>query len=544
MKTIRKNYYAEVILFFIALIFSSWLMWHTFSYKDGVMSITSKVWSDFGDHIPLIRSFSLGSNFPPDYPLLTGEPLRYHFLFYFLVGMLEKINIPIDFALNIPSAASFTLLILAIYFLSLNLFKSKVASFLSITFFLFNGSLSFVEFFKNHPLSSETMNQIITNTDFPSFAPYSPGMVSAFWSLNTYVNQRHLALPLALFLLLICWLINLESSHKRPKKYSLIGWGVFCGILPYLHLSIFVMIVVVLGILFLLLPRQRLNIAIIGILGLLVSLPRVIFLKDSTIYIPQIKFGYLIADKLTLPNFLQYWLMNLGLLVILLPLGFFLSSKIAKKILIAFIFLFIIGNTVQFSPEMAANHKFFNVFVIVGNIFAAYAVLKLWKLKLPYKLIVPFLIFFLIFSGIIDFFPIKNDHILTLEDYPKNHDIAWIMANTPPKSVFLNSSYLYHPASIAGRKIFYGWPYFAWSLGYETEKHREIMREGFQANNLYQACSLLKNAKIDYVDTTNPSGIDIKINYDFFSNNFVPVYKSFKNDFTIYDVSKSCPHKK
>ena len=70
-----------------------------------------------------------------------------------------------------------------------------------------------------------------------------------------------------------------------------------------------------------------------------------------------------------------------------------------------------------------------------------------------------------------------------MEDYPKNADIAWIMANTPPKSVFLNSSYLYHPASIAGRRIFYGWPYFAWSLGYETEKHKEIMTEVFQANN-------------------------------------------------------------
>lgn len=541
MKKLFKNYYFEIILISASLIFSSWLMWHTFSYEKGVMKISLKIWSDFGDHIPLIRSFSLGNNFPPNYPLLAGEPIRYHFLFYFFTGILERLNLPIDFALNIPSAFSFALLISAIYFLSLSLFKSKIVGFLSAIFFLFNGSLSFVEFFNNHPLTSATINQITTNTSFPSFAPYGPGIVSVFWNLSTYTNQRHLALPLALFLLLICWIVNLEESKKKPKKYSLIGWSLFCGILLYLHSSIFIMSMAVLALLFLLLPRQRLSIAVIGMIGLLASLPRIIFLKESTIFTPKFKFGYLIADKLTAPNFLQYWFMNLGFLLILLPIGFFLAPKIARKILLAFLALFIIGNSIQFSPEMAANHKFFNVFVIVGNMFASFTILKIWRLGLPYKLIVPVFIFFMIFSGIIDFFPIKNDPIYFIDDYPKNPDIAWIINNTSKKSVFLNSTYIYHPASLAGRQIYFGWPYFAWSLGYDTSKHQEIMREIFQANDLYSACSLLKKAKINYIDTSNPSGIDTSINYVFFKNNFIPVYKGTMNEFTIYDVSKSCP---
>src|SRR5688572_8586263 len=82
----------------IALLFSFFLMFHTFSYdtRTHTMSMASKVWSDFGAHIPLIRSFSYGANWdrlltgqPIESPLFPGEPIRYHFGFYALVGALE-----------------------------------------------------------------------------------------------------------------------------------------------------------------------------------------------------------------------------------------------------------------------------------------------------------------------------------------------------------------------------------------------------------------------------------------------------------------------
>ena len=121
-----KNHYIEITLIIFTLSFSFWLMFKTFSYSDDSMLIAVKAWSDFGSHIPLIRSFSFGSNLPIEYPIFPGEPIKYHFLFYFLVGMLEKIGIRIDYALNIPSAFSFFLLLLSVYFLAKLLFKSKI----------------------------------------------------------------------------------------------------------------------------------------------------------------------------------------------------------------------------------------------------------------------------------------------------------------------------------------------------------------------------------------------------------------------------------
>src|SRR5258708_453113 len=76
----------------VLFLFSCYLMIHTFSYDTNKHQIImgSRVWSDFGAHIPLIRSFSLGNNWPPEYPLFPGEKIRYHFLFYAIAGILER----------------------------------------------------------------------------------------------------------------------------------------------------------------------------------------------------------------------------------------------------------------------------------------------------------------------------------------------------------------------------------------------------------------------------------------------------------------------
>lgn len=134
-----------VLLFAIA--FSWWLMSSTFGYEDGRIVIAGKLYSDFGAHMPLIRSFSMGWNIPPEYPFFVGEPIRYHYLFYALVGLLERIGFRLDMALNIPSAFGLSLLLFMIYLYGKTLFGRRAAGIIALFLFLFNGSLAFVEYF-------------------------------------------------------------------------------------------------------------------------------------------------------------------------------------------------------------------------------------------------------------------------------------------------------------------------------------------------------------------------------------------------------------
>jgi len=534
-----KKYPVEIVLVIFALSFSFWLMFHTFSYNDGQMLITGKAWSDFASHVPLVRSFSFGDNFPPEFPLFPGPPIRYHFLFYLLVGYLEKIGLRIDYALNIPSALSFAALVIVIYFFAKTLFKSRAVGVLSVVFFLLNGSLSFLEFFKDHPLSTNTIQDITANTTFPSFAPYGKSIVSAFWNLNIYTNQRHLALPLAFLFAIVLFIIKFEKRQKHIPIYSLVVIGILIGILPFSHSSVFIMALSVLGILLLLLPKLRKSIFLILLIGGLLSLPRILFLKETATFIPTINLNYLVPN-LSILSFLYYWLMNLGLFFFLIPIGVLISPLIGKKVFFAFLSLFFIGHTIQFSPEIAANHKFFNAFLILGNMFAAYLLARLWNWHILSKLLVSILIFLMTLSGIIDFFPIKNDSKIALADYPKNQDVAWIIKNTEKNSIFLNSTYLYHPASLAGRKIFLGWPYFPWSAGYDTLTRDNLRKSLLNSTNLDLFCKESKKNNINYVELNISEKYGFPINYSFFDKNIDKVYKSTISDLSIYDINKSC----
>lgn len=538
-----KKYYPEIIFLSITIIFSFWLMWHTFSYQKNIIYIAAKAWSDFAAHLPLIRSFSFGQNFPPEYPIFPGQPIRYHFIFYALVGCLERFGLPLDWALNIPSVLAFFGLILTIYFLAKLLFKKRFVSIFSVIFFLFNGSLSFLEFFKNKPLSLKTLMEILQNRDFPSFGPYDGKIVSAFWNLNIYTNQRHLALAFALILLTLIIVLKPIIQNQKLTYHRSIIIGLFLGITPFIHSAGFVMAIIIYSTFFLLFKNYRKQFLILSGLALIIGLPQILLTQTGNVS-SNFRFnpGYLITNNLTFFSFFNYWFFNLGLTFFIIPLGFIKSSSLAKKVFLSFLPLFIIGNLFQFSPEIAANHKFFNLFLIVGNIFAAYAIWLIWQKRICGKIIAIIFIFFLSLSGIIDFFAIKNDSLLSIIDAPKNPDITWIKENTPPDSLFLNSSYLYHPASLAGRKIFLGWPYFSWSAGYDTNQRGLIIKNIYENKNVQTTCQLLVNNQIDYFTLEDTKGDkDLpEIDINFFKANFKPAYSNSKSDFQIYEVNYNC----
>ncbi len=536
-----KKYLFEIILFSAFLLFSTSLMWRTFRItSSGNMEIASKLWSDFAATIPLIRSFSYGMNFPPEYPIFAGPPIRYHFAFYFLVGLLEKIGIPLSWALNSMSTLGFFSLLISIYFVGKIIFKSKAIGTLSAFLFLFNGSFGFLEFFKRNPLSSKIISDITNNTNFSSFGPYDGNIVSAFWNLNIYTNQRHLALSYSLYLFL---LLIIYRYSKKPKTFSLsksLILGIILGLTPLLHFSVFIMSGITLILFLIIYPKIKLKIFTVGFVALFLAIPQYLFMGPPEITVKFFNPGYLVKD-LTFLNFTKYWFLNLGLTAVLAPIGFILSQKNKRKIIIPFLFFFLIGNLFQFTPDMPTNHKFFNLFLIGINFFTAFFLYKTFLKNILGKIFVIVIFPFLILSGIIDLFPIINDRYMTIRDIPNNKTAKFILENTPKDSVFLNSSYLYNPASLAGRKIFMGWPYFAWSAGYDTEKRLEEMQKMFNPSSKNSLCEDLKDKKIDYIEIINPTNLEeVVINYSFFKNNFSQLFENKTDGTIIYDVEKSC----
>ncbi len=536
----RKRF--EVVILSIFFLFSAVLMWKTLNLTaDGNISVATKAWSDFAATIPLIRSFSFGANFPPEYPIFAGMPIRYHFVFFALVGILEKLGIHLVWGLNILSSLAFFALLTCIYYLGKTVFKSKKVGLLSVVLFLFNGSFAFVEFFKKNPLSADSLMIILKNTEFSSFGPYDGNLVSAFWSLNIFTNQRHLALAYAVFLVLILFIYKFSQSPKKLTLSKSLLMGIFIGMFPFVHLAVFGMMGITLITFFAIYPKLRKRLAIIGLTALAISLPQIVYMGASQINTPLINPGYLV-ENLTTRSFTKYWVFNLGLLVLLFPLGFYYAIKKQRKVAFPFLVLFLVGNLFQLSVEISANHKFFNLFVIGANLFVSFSLVQLWRKKIYAKIIVSILLLFLTLSGIIDIFPIFNDGYIELKDYPNDPRVTYIVENTPKDAVFLNSGFLYHPASVAGRKIFLGWPYFSWSAGYDTNKRGKLFHQIYTENDRETFCSLLKDNNIEYftVEETIDNPDLPTINVGFFLDNFESAYSEQKNNFYIFETIANC----
>lgn len=553
------------MLSLLAFLFSTWLMFHTFSYdgKTHEIKIAYKLWSDFGAHIPLIRSFSMGDNLPRfdrgwaiEYPIYPGEPIRYHFIFDMIVGLLEKAGLRIDWALNVPSALGFFGLMLGIYLLAKNLFKSSWVALLSVIFFLFNGSLGFLRFFKIHPLSTKIFSDIFHARDFPAFAPWGAGDVTAFWNLNIYTNQRHLAIAFALALTFILTLLRIEKYPLNKQLPWALFWGMVFAILPYFHQPTLLIVAIFMMCYFLFFARLRMFLLITGAIAAMLVVPQLFTAQGG---IPGVVWhpGYIIHNdiiKMAFPynvlRMVTFWWHNLGLHTILIPMGFFLIPKRVRLILLPIIPLFLLGNLFKFSVEVSANHKFFNFVMILGQMISAYTLIwffqKAWKLKniflaLLVSCLLSLVTLSLTLSGIIDFFVVANDTKGSVRDIPSDEVATWIAQNTPKDAVFLNSSYLYHPASIAGRPIFLGWPYFAWSAGYK-ENRMPVMNTLYETRDDRERCDLLKKRNISYVtaeevkNDTNLPNIDLA----YYLKTFSPIFTSRDNRYAIFTTGELC----
>jgi hypothetical protein len=503
MLRFQKN----IIIFWTLLAcFSSWLMFKTFSFQAEThsMLVSSIVYSDFGSHIPLIRSFSWGSNFPPEYPVFAGPPIRYHYLFFLLAGMLEKAGLRIDLALNLPSIAGFMGLMLMIYLLGKDGYRDRRVGALAVIFFLFNSSLVFLDFFKSHPFNWQTPMEIIRNRDFVSFGPWNGSDISAFWNLNIYINQRHLAPAFALLLLFIyhVWFAEKKRLWQAPL------WGLLIGLSPAYHLPSALLFGFALAVSFLF-RRERLYLAMIGatavVVMLLVNHHLIPFLGQHTAdqgYRP----GYLMKRPVTLFSAFVYWFKNLGLHLLLVPVGLFLSPGRMRLIWLTGLAAFAAALLFQFSVEMAANHKLLNLFLILSLPVSARALIALWDAAGRASCVPAFtaraasacIFLLLIQGGIFDFFPIYNADHAVVPNPVEEKTVEWIRKNTEPEARVMNNHFFFHPASIAGRRIFLGWPYFAWSAGYNAGARMKLLHSLYRSGDFGKFCGVMKEYNLGY----------------------------------------------
>lgn len=598
----------EAILLAASLLFSFWLMNARLSGSPPVVS--ANTWGDTALHVSLARSFSEGHNYPPQYPFFGGESIRYHFGYDFFAGALEKGGLPIVWAFNLPGALGFTAMMVVVFELGRLLFRRAAVGLMAVVLLITNSSLSFLRYFDLYGNDIPLALRHLWDKQPPPFndrylavGPYlvegKIDQISIFWTLNVFLTQTHLIIAMAFVLFVAYGLIRSLCKGQPLAAATAATLGALMGMSFWLNGVLYIAAMVFfVGLIaafaasdcLAVLPRSReaawralrgraAEAAPFVVPALLLALPQAIWLNGGLHNSGSVRWhvGYLVCSSPDAScnatgfkfdhishywDFIEWWWLNLGLALPLMLLGALWAAPQQRRVLLGIMAIFLFGNFVQLSRDLGGhNHKIFNLWEILMNLFAAFAFVRLWDLfgddlrighikidardiRTLARAAMPVVFVFLVLSGIIDFMVIKNDAKFPVFG-DKTQTIEWIERYTPGDSLFLTTyGDLYTAPALAGRRLFLGYEPWAGSAGYQVEPRRTIIAAIYGAQTKVEACQLLTQNHIDYIHLGPPelAGGRFGVNQTLFSDQFARAQPAEGQGagVAIYDVRRSC----
>jgi hypothetical protein len=300
-----------------------------------------------------------------------------------------------------------------------------------------------------------------------------------------------------------------------------------------------------------------------GVAGL-AAVPQVLWLNRGGSGAPFLfHTGYLVPNfRPTSPaayvDLVGYWWLNLGLVLPLVVLAALVGRRGDRKLLLAIMSIFVLGNIVVLGTDVGGhNHKLFNLWETLVNLFAAYGLVwtarQLWHPVASGRgavivgravavVVVPVLCVGLTLSGLIDFMTLKNDPRYDVFGDAEGA-IAWMGSNTPRTAVFLTSyGDPYTVPTLAGRAVYVGgFGFWQQVMGYDHLPREELVKAVYDAPDRAAVCRVLAGTDISYVQygagESNPDRFPER-NPNLFPGDFVKSYSDGR--YAYFDVHSSC----
>ncbi|BCJ95472.1 hypothetical protein acsn021_30410 [Anaerocolumna cellulosilytica] len=553
----------ELLFFVLALLLTMILMWSTFFIRGTNIYVGNSVYSDFAPHIGMIRSFSKGNNFPTVYSHFAGEDIRYHFMFQFMAGNLEKLGMRLDYAFNVPSILSLLSVYMLLFIVAVKITGKRTAGYLAALFFTFRSSKSLFLYLSEIPKDSNPLEVLLRNTEFIG---YTPNENWGLWNLNVYCNQRHLAFSLGILLLLLLlflpllyerwlnssfsikgFLLRKEDWEVKDLKTAIFG-GVLLGSIAFWNGAVLIAALAVLFVIGISAVRRMELVVLAVIAGILTLMQSNFFIEGSSIS-PTFYFGFLAENK-TLFGTAAYLDNLLGILPFVLAGAFLAVKSFQKYLMAAFAAPILLALTLSLTPDIAVNHKYIMIGVMLLGIPAANFLAELYQRKgLWVKIFAVLAVLTMTFTGIYDFYTLlnKNGPAKSVVLDTDSSLTKWIEENTNTEDVFLTSNYALNQIVLGGAMLYQGWQYYAWSAGYDTAARDEQVRLMYEASTSEELVNLVKINNIRYivVDLDNRYSDAYVINEENISNTFTCVYEEGmgNQNISIYDTTRRLGNK-
>lgn len=514
----KKLFQKEALFFTILALFLIWIMFYVFFIRDGVLYSGFTVYGDYAPHTAMMRSFSLGNNFPTQYPHFGGEDVKYHFMFQFLVGNLEFLGLRLDVAYNLVSVLALLGFLMLLYSLAKRITGSGKTEILTVVFFFFRSALTFFRFVWEHVQAGDLLSTLRDNTEFIG---YTVNENWGLWNFNVYLNQRHLAFGL-LIISLVIWMyldwVEAGCGHEekgllwiRNKCLTWEAWkcrsveralaaGLLIGLTAFWNgAAVIGGLLILMG--FAVFSDGKLDYLITALVSVLFSvLQSKIFIWGSAVE-TSFQWGFIVEDK-SLGGILWYLLQMSGIFFLGAVFLIFVQKKRSQKaVLISCLFPLIFAFCVSLTPDVTVNHKYIMISYAFLAIFWAEAVTSLMRKKIPVKILAVVLCISLTITGVYDMWIIfRNNGPGHRVSVNLDSELTeWLAENLDHKDLILTPEYSISEVTMSGVMMYLGWPYYAWSAGYDTYGRAEKAREIYTSQDKETVRRLVQQEKITYI---------------------------------------------
>lgn len=513
----RRLLKKECVLYGLLFLFLMYIMFYVFYIRDGILYSGFTVYGDYAPHTAMMRSFSMGENFPTQYPHFGGEDVKYHFMFQFLVGNLEFLGLRLDIAYNLVSVFSLLGFLIFLCQMAMRITGSFAAGAWALVLFFFRSGITFFRFLWEHFQSGDLWKALSENTEFLG---YTTNENWGLWNFNVYLNQRHLAFGL-LIAGIVIWVFfdYLEEGAAHEEKgfawikgrlFAKEAWqcrnlekalllGMILGLTSFWNgAAVIGGLLILLG--FAAFSDGKLDYGIMAAVTVFFSvLQSRIFVRGSVMS-PAIQWGFLAEDK-SLAGVIWYLIQISGFFVVGLAMLVFWLRRRERAMLVSFLFPLFFAFFMSLTPDINVNHKYIMISWAFLTVFWGGVLSKCWRGKCRKKLLAFILTVCLTATGLYDFVIIlRNNGPGRRVAVNMESDLtAWLSENLTSEDLILTPEYSMSEVTMSGVMMYCGWPYYAWSAGYNTNYRAGVATEMYTTGDQKRLKALVQQEGITYI---------------------------------------------
>jgi hypothetical protein len=454
-------------------------------------------------------------------------------MFMFFCGNLERMGLPIEVAYNLPSILGlFGFLVMLTQF-TLRVTGRFTAAIITPFLFVFRSGLALFYFIAEHLSAGDLIDAFRENS---VFIGYTPNENWGLWNYNVYLNQRHLGFGLLIVMAVIWYyygyLENACGGYDPSRSGKLTDTAITRSLSVYIKGLFFtqeawavrdlprvILTAVILGMLsfwngacviggllvlagFALFSKNKLDFLGLAIITVCMSFMQTHFFINGSAVSPAFYWGF-ISESKTVMGVLWFLIEISGMTIAGAIFAAIVMEGKYRALICAFLLPTVFAFTMSLTPDVTVNHKYIMMSMAFLSVIWAELLVRLWRDRrtAAARTFAVVLAVILMATGAYDF-------VIIIRNNGKDHEFVvdteselghYIKDNLTWNDLVLSGPDSVSNFTVSGCRMYCGWPYYAWSAGYDTDYRFETAKYIYTIDDEAELLGILREENINYV---------------------------------------------